>query len=130
MKLALRKKCLYSEKLWPLFSRIRTEYGSLRSSKLFVLIVRIINSWQSIKQFEANEMEIKVFFERKYQTCWNRTSLFDWWLEIRLFFSIFLEYRFAYVLSLISRQLVEIFFKTEEKLQNNDYDFNTSLIEK
>ena len=47
-----------------------------------------------------------------------------------LLFSLFLEYRFAHVLSLISRQLAKTFFKTEEKLQNNDCNFNNSLIEK
>ena len=31
LPLALRKDCLYTELFWSVFSRIRTEYGEIRS---------------------------------------------------------------------------------------------------
>ena len=33
LQAALREKCLYSELFWSVFSRIRTEYGEIRSIK-------------------------------------------------------------------------------------------------
>ena len=38
--LILRKKCPYSELFWSVFSRIRTEYGEIRSISLYSVQIR------------------------------------------------------------------------------------------
>ena len=40
VKLALLKKCPYSELFWSAFSRIRTEYGEIRSISPFSVQMR------------------------------------------------------------------------------------------
>ena len=40
IKLLLRKKCPYSELFWSVFSRIRTEYGEIRSISQYSIRMR------------------------------------------------------------------------------------------
>ena len=51
LHLALREKCPYSELFWPLFSRIRTEYGEIQSISPYSVRVRE-NTDQNNSEYE------------------------------------------------------------------------------